>query len=75
MIGSSKNNKIPLHDFQTHFKRLNSAYVAGSDSYGQLINFASCNSSFDEIFTLEEIVQSLRRIRNKKSPGFDNIIN
>ena len=59
----------------THFEKLNSASVAGSDSYDQLINFASCNSSFDEIFTLEEIVQSLR-IRNKFClPGFDNIIN
>ena len=76
MIGSSKkDNKIPRHDFQTDFARLNSASVAGSDIYGQLINFASCNSSFYEIFTLEEIVQSLRRIRNKKSPSFDNIIN
>ena len=56
------DNKIPLHDFQTHFEKSDSASVAGSDSYDQLINCASCNSSFDDIFTLEEIVQSLRRI-------------
>ena len=39
VIGSSKkDNKIPLHDFQTHIEKLNSASAAGSDSYGQLIN-------------------------------------
>ena len=59
----------------THFEKINITSVAGSDSYDQLINFASCNSIFFFIFTLEEIVQSLRRIRNTKSPGFDNIIN
>ena len=36
------------------------------------VNYAS---NYDEIFTLEEVIQSLRRIRNNKSPGFDNIIN
>ena len=33
------------------------------------------DSNYDEIFTLEEVIQSLRRIRNNKSPGFDSIIN
>ena len=31
VIGSSKkDNKIPLHDFQTHIEKLNSASAAGS---------------------------------------------
>ena len=39
------------------------------------MNCVSYDSNYDDIFTLEEVMQSLRRIRNNKSPGFDSIIN
>ena len=39
------------------------------------MNCVNYDSNYDEIFTLEEVIQSLRRIRNNKSPGFDIIIN
>ena len=41
----------------------------------RLVNCVNYDSNYDEIFTLEEVIQSLRRIRNNKSPGFDSIIN
>ena len=41
----------------------------------KLVNCVNYDSNYDDIFTLEEDIQSLRRIRNNKSPGFDSIIN
>ena len=65
----SQKKKITYHFiFFIFFEKLNITQSVESYALDKLVNCVNYDSNCDEIFTLEEVIQSLLRIRNNKSP-------
>ena len=71
----SQKNKITYHFIFFFFflEKLNITQSVESSVLDKLVKCVNYDSNYDEIFTLAKVIQSLRRIRNNKSPGFDSI--
>ena len=80
-LNSLKNRKKsdgpPLKEFYAHFKEIYSDNPIDDnhDSNFSNMSFTECNDYLNRPFTCEEIDQCIKRLKNNKTPGGDEILN
>jgi hypothetical protein len=74
-IHVKKEPKVPISAFKTHFEKLgNSTKNSNSDFDPRKIPHA-LNEEINRDFTLEEVLENMKRLKNNKSEGVDFIKN
>ena len=81
-LNSLKNRKIseapPLKEFYDYFKNIYSEESNGNfvdDSFLNVSYNGSANEFLNQPFTCEEIDRCIKRLKNSKAPGGDEILN
>ena len=70
----SKTGNIPLTDLQTHFSVLSANKNDKKEPLREPQN-QQINRSINVFFTIEELRKHIKKLKNNKTPGIDNILN
>ena len=71
-----KENDISLSSFKQHFETLNQVDVEHSgEDFNPEDLFDGSNEELNKDFTLEELKKVIKKLKNGKACGFDNLIN
>ncbi|KAJ8049160.1 hypothetical protein HOLleu_01775 [Holothuria leucospilota] len=72
---SSTKSTVPLNTFMSHFEKLSQGSPEQVGNFDPCSQAHSVNMDINQPFTLDEVQNIVKKLKNNKSSGIDNIIN
>ena len=66
---------ISLNVFMKHFKKLSSSPIQDTDNVKQTFTDESINVDINRLFSLDEILTVVKKLKNRKTSGIDCVVN